>query len=838
MIFRLGGLQRRMVVCLASVLCVTAPAFARDDLKAMLPMLEQHCYDCHDGDAKEAGLDLMSLKWPPEDSDQFQRWERVFDKVRRDEMPPRSQSQPVPEVRSRFLTAVHDRLHDITLKRQAEQGRVVYRRLNRSEYANTLHDLLGIDTPLREMLPEDGLSHGFDNVGESLNLSVAHLERYLEAADVALREATISTRTAPTKMVRTDYEQTWHDYNHGFQNSQWVNAPDGKLAIVSGGGSIAHGTLRAWSPPVAEARYRFRVRARAMMQRRQESKETVLTHDRRLIARVGVGSKLKDGLTVNQTFYELSPDRYCEFVYETRVPAGHTFSIAPHRVIPESDGERGMVSGMCVVIDWIEIEGPLYQGDWPPRGHRLLYGDLSLEPADPTQPESDLRVASKAPLSDARRLLSKFLPIVFRRPVSDDKIDFHLDLFREQLTNGRSFDQALRAAYKLALTSPQFLFLQETPGKLDDHALAVRLSYGLWGSLPDAELTELAERGTLCHPSVLRAQTERLLRSPKSKRFTQQFLGSWLNLRDIDFTQPDLKLYPEFDSYLQDSMVAESERFFVEMLRNNLSIRNVIDSDFAMLNHRLAEHYGLLEIMPEDRHSGGEPVVERPPESERLVKVMLPQDSRRGGFITQGAVLKVSANGTNTSPVVRGAYFLDRILGTPPDPPPSTVPSVEPDIRGATTIREQLDKHRNQPACAGCHAKLDPPGFALENYDVTGRWRTHYRAIPESAADKIVKNAGSDVRHYIQGLPVQPQYTLADGRSFDDIDAFKQLMLTDTRPLARCMVEKLITHLTGATPQFSDREVIEQILSKTESSEYGLRDLVHEVIQSRVFQTK
>jgi hypothetical protein len=257
------------------------------------------------------------------------------------------------------------------------------------------------------------------------------------------------------------------------------------------------------------------------------------------------------------------------------------------------------------------------------------------------------------------------------------------------------------------------------------------------------------------------------------------------------------------------------------MLRHDLSVRHVLHSDFAMLNERLAEHYQIAGV--------------RGPE---IRKVTLPANSHRGGLLTQGAVLKVSANGTTTSPVVRGAYVLDRILGTPPDPAPKDVAAIEPDIRGTTTIREQLDKHRNQTFCAGCHAKLDPPGFALESFDVTGRWRTSYRSIPASAKDKIVAIPGSDIRHYIDGPKIDPSYRLADGREFQDVDSFKQLLLAQPEQLARCMTEKLITYLTGARVQFADREVVEAIVQRTASNDYGLRTLLHEAIQSRVFTHK
>ena len=799
-------------------------------------LFDVHCSHCHDEESTEGGLDLNALTWPPNNGTSFRRWTKVLDKVANHEMPPPTEETVPNEARESFIARLKEELHELDLARQSVAGRTVYRRLNRTEFANTLHDLLSVDIPFREMLPEDGTKHGFDNVGEALNLSVAHLERYLSAVDLALREATVKTSVSPTRKIRTDYEETWHNYNHGFQNSQWVNAPDGNLAIVSGGGSIAHGTLRAWSPPIADARYRFRVRARAMMQRKDESGGKVQVHDRHIIARVGVASQLKDGLALEPVFFRLSPDRYSEFEYEARIPFGHTFSIAPHRIIPEQGDERGMVSGMCVVVDWIDIEGPLYEGDWPPRGHRLLYGDLPLAKSRPADGGEEYRVVSENPAEDALRLLREFLPLVFRRPVAAEEVQAHFSLFQEQLSQGRIFDEALRAAYKMALTSPQFLFLKEEPGLLSDHALATRLSYGLWGSMPDEELRQAADRGELSDEAILFQQTERLLNDEKSRRFSRQFLDGWLNLRDINFTQPDLKLYPEFDGYLQDSMLAESTLFFEELLRNNLAISNVLDSEFALLNERLAEHYDLEWQAPKPNVACDSQLVV--PESERLIRVGLPKDSHRGGFITQGAVLKVSANGTTTSPIVRGAYFWERILGVPPDPPPSNVPAVEPDIRGATTIREQLSKHRNQEACAACHAKLDPPGFALENYDVTGRWRTHYRVIPDTALDKVVKNAGSDVRHYVQGAAVESQYSLPDGRQFENVEEFKQLMLSDERQIARCVVEKLITHFTGAAPQFSDRRVIEQILDDTKANKYGLRDLLHSVIQSRVFRMK
>ena len=802
---------------------VLASASAAELGGKLEPMFDQHCYDCHDGDSKKGGLDLTELKWKPDDAENLQQWTKVFDKVQRGEMPPKKKDRPTAEVSSSFLKTLHDELHTFSRHKQESEGRVVYRRLNRTEYVNTIDDLLGIDTPLRDLLPEDGTAGGFDNIGAALNLSAVHLERYLQAADLALKEATVTTPKPETKKIRTDYNETWHDWNApGFQNGVWTHSLEGLLAIRWNGGNGPHGELGAWSPPVPDARYRFRIRARAMIDKEgpNANANDKKRPDRHIMLKVALADWPRTGLTFGNTYFEMSPTEFREFEYEARVPQGKTLWVSPYRTVPETPDERAMVGGICAVVEWVEIEGPLLE-QWPPRGHQLLYGNLPLQPANAKVATKDLRVVSSQPEDDARRLLSAFLPKVFRRPVTDEEVTEHLALVKEQMQKGRRFDEALRAAYKMALCSSKFLFLQEKAGPLDDHALASRLSYGLWSTAPDDELDALAAQKKLHEPATLRAQTERMLASPKAKHFTQNFLGSWLNLRDIDFTQPDTKLHPEFEQYLQQSMVNETERFFDELLSRNLSVRNIVHSDFAMLNERLAEHYGIAGV-----------------KGEQIRKVSLTPGSRRGGFITQGAVLKVSANGTSTSPVVRGAYVLDRILGTPPDPPPKNVAAIEPDIRGATTIREQLDKHRNQPACATCHANLDPPGFALENFDVTGRWRTNYRAIPDSAKDKVVNVPGTDVRFYTQGRPVDPSFIMADGRPFKDVDEFKQLILAQPEQLAHCVTEKLITHFTGAQIQFADREVAEAIVHRAASSDYGLRTLVHEVIQSRVFTHK
>jgi len=375
------------------------------------------------------------------------------------------------------------------------------------------------------------------------------------------------------------------------------------------------------------------------------------------------------------------------------------------------------------------------------------------------------------------------------------------------------------------LTSPRFLFLDELPGRLDDWALASRLSYFLWSSLPDDALNQVAADGTLHEPAILRGQVERLLASPKSQAFVENFVGQWLELRQIDFTLPDKKLYPEFDDILKASMVSETQAFFSQLLRDDGKLNNFIHSDFLMLNRRIAEHYQIEGV------SG-----------EEFRRVPLPPGSHRGGVLTQASVLKVTANGSVSSPVLRGSWVMKRLLGEPLPPPPADVPAFEPDTRGATTIRMQLEKHRTLAACAACHSRMDPPGFALENFDVIGGWRERYRAERGASVEPgdvpKAKFRGRDIWEYRLGPAVDASGRLADGQEFENIDEFKRLLRQREEQVARNVTRNLLIYATGGGIQFADRDVVEKILARLKSQGGGLRTLVHEIVQSETFQYK
>lgn len=314
-----------------------------------------------------------------------------------------------------------------------------------------------------------------------------------------------------------------------------------------------------------------------------------------------------------------------------------------------------------------------------------------------------------------------------------------------------------------------------------------------------------------------------MLRDPRAERFTKNFTGQWLNLRDIEFTEPDQILYPEFDEFLRVSMVEETERFFDEILRNDLSVLNFVDSDWLIVNSRLAELYEIDGV-----------------EGLRFRKVPRPAGSPRGGVMTQASVMKVTANGTSTSPVMRGNWILQNILGQPVPPPPANVPAVEPDISGATTLREQLAKHRDVESCAGCHRKIDPPGFALESFDVIGGWRDWYRTTGEGERlpNRFVDEHGRRVIRvrYKKGLNVDATGVTAKGEAFKDIREYKATLLEDERQIARCLTEKLLTYGLGRGLGFSDRQEVGRIVDSIAKENYGLRALVHEVAQSELFR--
>ena len=434
-----------------------------------------------------------------------------------------------------------------------------------------------------------------------------------------------------------------------------------------------------------------------------------------------------------------------------------------------------------------------------------------------------VEVLTENPRQDAPRLLRNFTQAAYRRPVSEQEMRRFLALFEREFDLGTGFAHAMLTAYTGVLASPGFVFVAERPGKLDDMALATRLSLLLWDSTPDAALRARAAKGELHQPAVLRAETERLLNDPRAERFVEAFTDYWLDLRKIDDTSPSSTIYNDYDmdDPLKLAAVDETHLFFAELVRRDLPARNIVDADFTFLNGRLARHYGIPGV-----------------EGAAMRRVMLPPGSDRGGLMTMAAVLKVTANGTTTSPVIRGHWITEHVLGVEIPPPPAGTKAVEPDIRGATTIRQQLEKHRADPSCASCHRKMDPPGFALENYDVLGGRRDRYRAVSDDVPPVRGSGMNGQLFAFHWGPPVDAAGALPDGRTYRDVKEFKALIVNDELPVARNLARQLVTFATAAPVGFADRADLEEILRRAAAGHYGVRSLIHGVVQSAMFQNK
>jgi mono/diheme cytochrome c family protein len=764
--------------------------------------LTKHCQECHGTQKPKGNFHLDELR-DFADRTARERWQAVLERVQstsdKQRMPPKTKPRP-PEEEIKVVTGWIGGQMESAEATERAQGRTVRRRLNRSEYENTIRDLLGVDADLKELLALDSATAGFDNVGAGLHVSSFSMERYLDAADSALTMA-IANRPKPPPLIKKRYSLTEAHQVKSTMERVFRKFDDGTLVCFTSVPWQAV-TLPQFYPP-DRGRYRFRISASGF----QSSGKPVVFN---------ASVSGRDGRHVG--YFDAPPDKPAVIEFVIRMEARTTISILPYgladsRVVSKEGADNYQGPGLAV--QWVDVEGPLHD-TWPPASHRRLFGELAQAPAPIPNVADRVEVTSKDPTADATRILRTFAGRAFRRAVTDDDLKPYLALVNARLAKGRSFEQAVRAGLLGIMVSPRFLFLDEKPGPLDDFALASRLSYFLWSTMPDDELLALAEQKKLGQPDTLRQQVERMLQSPKAAALSENFVGQWLGLREIDATDPSHLVYPEFDQMLKRSMVREPELFFAEVLKDDLSLTNFVASDFSMLNGRLAKHYGIPGV-----------------EGWGFRKVALPAESHRGGVMTMAGVLKVTANGTDTSPVLRGAWVLDRILGTPPPPPPANVAALEADTRGATTIRERLARHRTESACAACHAKIDPAGFALESFDVIGGWRESYRLGGWARGAKPVKGA-----HYYEGAAVDPSDVMPDGQRFRNIDEFKQLLLKDQDQLARALTEKLLVYATGAVPARADRQEIEAIVRQVRDKKYGLRTLVHAIVQSKPFQQK
>lgn len=808
---------RPMALLLVAMMVVTPPSYASSDLEsAVAPLFSTSCHACHSNTVLTS-LDLTQLEYDLADPQTFRTWAKVFGRLERGEMPPEGTPRPDAELVKTALATMEHALTKANLDARRGQ-RTPLRRLTRLEYANSLNDLLLLDEDightLAANLPAEADSGGFDTVAEKQGISAFHIRSYLQAADRAL-DAAIKTGPRPTSSVyRIDYAASeflnmMHEapilgggITKGLDDAAVMFLDTGSTYLMH---SDSEG-FRVTQPGVYQVTieaYGYQAKTPVTLTVYRGNKQGITAQLSELIGSFDLVNNVPR--TVSMTTYLRPGELIGPSVADLEVPEG---VIMNNFFLPENNIKD--FTGEGIAIKTMTIEGPLTD-QWPPASTTALLKGVQFDADGEIQ-------LTKPDIVHIEEIVTQFGERAFRRPLDAEEIEDFTRLALPLLADERPFSEAVRVPLRAILSSPSFLYHDPADGLLNDHELATRLSYFLWRSMPDAELVEAANRGQLAKPSVLAAQVERLLDDPKSDRFMRDFTGQAYRLYELQATTPDSGLYPEYDDRLARAMQSETELFFAELVRENMSVDQLIDAQFTYLNRRLADHYDVPGV-----------------QGQQMRKVVLPPDSPRGGLLTQASIHKITANGTSTSPIPRGNFVLASLLGRPAPPPPPNVSGLEPDTRGTTTIREQLAAHRESPICAGCHKKIDPPGFALESFDPIGGYRERYRVSGgEGVYDGVVVPFP-----YREGLAVDASGITPEGWEFDGLRDYKDLLLEhDLDQVARNLTSQLMSFSTGADIGFADRGAIEQILAKVETDRYPLKDIIHEVVASDLFRSQ
>ncbi len=726
--------------------------------KGVRALFENYCLECHAGENPEGLLNLSKLLDQGTTPGNRKRWLRVMDNVEGGTMPPDDYPQPREDEVEALRLWVDAELEKVDCGQTIDPGRVTIRRLNRAEYNNTIRDLVGVDFHPADDFPSDDVGYGFDNIGDVLTLPPILMEKYLAAAESIARRAIVVEGASAGEPAK--------EY------------PGRPLAST--------GEARARHEFPRDATYVVRVRAYGQQAGPDPARMTV---------------KL-DGEPL-ETF-DVRAEEGEPGVYEARakVKAGVRRIAAafindyydPDNPDPTLRGDRNLY------VDSLEVEGPIH------------------EAGDPL-PESHKRIIFRSPQSPdefhdcASAVIERFMRRAYRRPVTGGEVAKLVRLAELARENGDGFERGMQLAVQAVLASPQFLFRVElyrperdrrgkvinpTAGApLNAFEVASRLSYFLWSSMPDDELSSLAASGELLKPETLEQQVRRMLQDPKSEAFVENFAGQWLQLRRLKDSNPDRKQFPDFDEPLREAMTRESELYFASIMREDRSLLEFIDGDYTFLNERLAKHYGI-------------PGVEGP--EFRRVKL---ETDQRGGVITQASILTVTSNPSRTSPVNRGKWILEQILGDPPPPAPPEVPILADDAEGAVltgTLRQRMEQHRSNPSCAACHARLDPPGFGLENYNAVGAWRDKEGDFPIDASSE-----------------------LPSGESFNGPAELKAILLSRKGAFIHTLGEKMLTYALGRGLEETDACVVEDIAKGVAADEYRFSRMVLEIVKSDPF---
>ena len=735
-------------------------------------LLDRYCVTCHNDRLRTAGLTLAGVD-PAHVGADAAIWERVVRKLRTATMPPAPRPRPDGPAYADAVAYLEGAL-DRYAEDNPDPGRPSVQRLNRTEYVNAVRDLLALEVDGRSLLPADESSYGFDNVGDVLSVSPGLLERYLLAAarisrravgDPTLRPATAVYRTSPLL-------------------SQDDRGGD-DLPFGSRGGLAA----RHHFPLDAEYAFRVSLRGRA-----RAGHELEVRLDRARVARFDLGSRgpLEVRVPVRAGTRRLS----VSFVESLE----HSLPIDGRPPPPPITSFAFTLYPNPPSVEQVAVIGP-YEGrapaDTPSR--------TAVFPCFPDHPAAERPCAAEILGSLARR--------AYRRPVSEADTEPLLAAYAAGREAGRRFEEGIRWALEALLVSPKFLFRVErdpadaepgAPYRIDDLDLASRLSFFLWSSLPDEELLEAAARGDLRDAGRLERQVRRMLDDPRSDALVENFAGQWLYLRNLRSVAPDATRFPEFDDNLRRALRRETELFFASQLREDRGVHDLLRADYTFVNERLARHYGIPNVYGSH------------------FRRVAHGDDRRPGLLGHGSILTVTSYPHRTSPVVRGKWLLENLLGAPPPPPPPDIPELAEDDGAAerpATMRERMAQHRASPACSTCHAKIDPLGFALENYDAVGRWRTH-----DGAA----------------AAPIDASGALPDGAPFDGPGAFRDALLREpwASEFAATVTEKLLTYALGRGLDHRDAPAVRKILRDAEADGYRWSSLILGIVESVPFRMR
>jgi hypothetical protein len=753
------------------------------------PFITKYCLACHSGKLAQSGLNLEQYHDIASLAKQRTVWLNVVKRVTAGEMPPKNCPQPSPSERRAFTDLISTIFDYSDRNAQPNPGRVTMRRLNRTEYRNTIRDLVGVDFDPTTVFPSDDIGYGFDNIGDVLTLSPVLMERYITTAEDIMSQAIMPVAPpVPKRYNGSIYTEPSSDSNRWTGGWRWM--------VTDGASPVETGPIFAtyqWEP---DGEYVFRTKVYGQSRDNQPIKVALLL----------------GGSNLPEPSPQAELDRFAGSVKDARILKTFTITARTRETAEVLEVHIPAMANRKTTLLALEKPAP----GSPPI--KLWAEYLTLDGPLETRPASHFRLLAttgKTTQEKTHEVMERFLTRAFRRPPMPIELASSTGLVDRMMAKGEKWEAGIQFAMEAALCSPKFLFRVELDDKpqsaeirpLNEYQLASRLSYFLWSSMPDDELLELAEQNRLA--ANLDAQIRRMLASPKSDALVQNFAMQWLQLKRMEIVAPDKRQFPAFDNGLRAALLKETALFVDSVFRENRSVLDLIDANYTFLNEPLAKLYGIRFTDNRPSSTGsGKPIV-----GDQFQRVIL-ADHTRGGLLTEGSILTVTSNPTRTSPVKRGKWVLEQILGAPPPPPPPNVPLLPDKETDAATssLRQRMEQHRRNPVCANCHTKMDSFGFALENFDAVGAYRTMDGRFPVDATGQI---------------PGGPKFT-GPGE-------LKAFILGRKEDFVRCLTEKLLTYALGRGLEYYDRPVVARIVKDVKAGNYKFSVLVTEIVKSDPF---